>query len=166
MFCSVTVRHRTLNVVPHAAQQDRVVFPPRIYQFASANSSSRSSPPPSAPLGTPSLRSISVCLCLVNMLISGQVLDSTRSWCHMLLVSLLTTSYENLQLHPCCSKWLRKMKNHFFFVVAEWYSIVPTYAACLLYPLLCRWMFRRFPCLGYCGQRCSNFILNCQEAPQ
>ena len=41
--------------------------------------------------------------------------------------------------------------NISFFFAAEWYFIVYTYVAHLLYPFICWWMLSLFPCLVYCN---------------
>ena len=51
IFFSIMVYYRTLNIVPCAIQQDLVVYPFYIYQFASANSKFPIHPSPTISLG-------------------------------------------------------------------------------------------------------------------
>ena len=56
----------------------------------------------------------------------------------MVFVFLLFTYYDNFWSHPCCSKW------HFFIRFHDWVTFYCVYIQFLVYPLICRWIFRFF----------------------
>ena len=58
------------------------------------------------------------------------------------------TQQDNFQVHPCCCKW------HYFILFYGQVVFLCLYIPHLLYPFICRWTFRLFPCLGYCEQCC------------
>ena len=60
--------------------------------------------------------------------------------------------HDTLQVHPCCDKWQN------FILFYGWVIFHCVYVPHLLYPFLCRWTIRLFPCLGNCEQN-STYCL-------
>ena len=68
----------------------------------------------------------------------------------LFLCLIYFTQYDNLQVHPCCCKWLIS-----FFLITEYWSIVYIYMA-QFYSLMYRWILKLLPCLGCCKQCCCE----------
>ena len=65
------------------------------------------------------------------------------------------TQHDFLSIRPCCCKW------HYFILFYGWMIFHCVYVPRLLYPCLCWWPFRLFPCPGYCKQCCSEHGGSC-----
>ena len=63
------------------------------------------------------------------------------------------TQYDTLWVHACCCKW------PYFMLFNGWiiFHCINIYTPHLLYPFLCWWTFRLFPCLGHC-KHCSSTV--------
>ena len=118
IFFSITVSHRILNTVPCAVQQELVVYPFCIYQFASANPKL-----PCLPSSTPfclgnhqSVLYVSDVVLCPRQAHLCPVLDSTCKWYDTVFV--LLTQCDNIWVHPRCCK------QHCSFLTVEQYSTV------------------------------------------
>ena len=79
------------------------------------------------------------------------LLDSTYRWDHKVFdfpCLTLFTWRNALKVHPCC-RWQD-------FFLYGWRILPCTYVSQFLYPFLCRWTLRLFPCLGCCKWCCSE----------
>ena len=97
--------------------------------------------PPS--LATTGLFSMSSSLWIVRLC---HILDSTYKWyCIFDFVCQTYFTYcDNLQVHPCCCKW------HYYVLFHGWVVFYCIHVPHHLYPFICHWTFRLFPCLGCC----------------
>ena len=83
-----------------------------------------------------------VCFCFIGSF----VLDSTYKWYHMVFVFLFLTS-----LSMIISSSIHVAANGIIsFLFCGWVVLHCTYVPHLIYPFICRWTFRLFPCLSYC----------------
>ena len=77
---------------------------------------------------------------------------NTGLGCHFLLQGIFLTKESNPGLLHCRQilYWLNYEGSPFYHWVVFYYIYVPH----LLYPLICRWIFRLFPCLAFCKWCC------------
>jgi len=75
------------------------------------------------------------------------ILDFTYKWYHMVLAFLFLTSFS--MIHLCCCTW-------YYLIVFDVWVIFHCVCVSHLYPFVCRWTFRLFPCLGYCDSAAMN----------
>ena len=100
-------------------------------------------PSSSSPLET-SLFSMSIIFCFTNRFVSY---FRFYKWYHVIFAFLWLTSLSVIiSLHPCFCKW--------HYSILLWLSSIPyiyIYTHTHLYPFICQWTFRLFPCIGSCG---------------
>ena len=100
----------------------------------------------SSPLATTSLFSMPVSLFLFcRKFYLCHILDSTYKRYHMVFVFLLLTSL-SMMISSSIHVATNGIISFFFY---GWVTFHCPYVPHLLYPSICRWTFRLFPCSGY-----------------